>query len=83
MYMLPGLHSFLFLVTAKCPISMYALSQQLRLDFRDVQLAQPDENGVCVEDRLSIIDGSAVPVLCGDLSGHHGKTVYQTEHKHL
>jgi hypothetical protein len=62
---------------------MYAVSQQLRIDFRDVQLAQPNQDGQCDVDTLTITDGTAVPVLCGDLSGQHGKIVYQTEYKHL
>jgi len=63
---------------------MYAVSQQLRIDFRDVRLSQPNNQGRCNEDILKIADGSNVPVplLCGDITGHHGKTVYRTEYRH-
>jgi hypothetical protein len=46
---------------------------QLRFDFRDVHLAQPNNMGRCHEDSLKIADGSntAVPLLCGDISGQH------------
>lgn len=57
---------------------MYAVSPQLRLDFHDVHLAQPNTESICVEDVLQITGGSAVPILCGDISGQHGKTAYQT-----
>ena len=53
---------------------MYAVSPQLRLDFHDVHLAQPNTGSKCVEDVLQITGGSTVPILCGDNSGHHGKT---------
>ncbi|KAK3921263.1 Cubilin [Frankliniella fusca] len=45
---------------------------QLRLDFLDLTLAQPDANGVCRSDFLSITGASfAYPRICGVNAGNH------------
>jgi hypothetical protein len=45
---------------------------QVRLDFLNLNLAQPDGNGNCVTDSL-VVSGSAsnVPIICGENSGQH------------
>lgn len=43
---------------------------QLRIDFLDFVIAQPDGDGVCVTDSITITGGNTiVPPLCGDLTG--------------
>lgn len=43
---------------------------QLRIDFLDFTTAQPDGDGNCVTDSITVTGGNtAVPVLCGDLTG--------------
>lgn len=43
---------------------------QLRIDFLDLVLAQPDGDGNCVTDSISVTGGNTiVPLLCGDLTG--------------
>ncbi|CAB3225430.1 unnamed protein product [Arctia plantaginis] len=43
---------------------------QLRIDFMDLVLAQPNGDGVCNTDSISITGGNTVvPLLCGDLTG--------------
>ncbi|XP_053688704.1 uncharacterized protein LOC128737946 [Sabethes cyaneus] len=45
---------------------------QLRIDFRSLTLAQPDGDGNCITDVLTITGGSSeVPVICGENSGQH------------
>jgi hypothetical protein len=52
------------------------LFQQLRIDFLDFTIAQPDDGGNCVDDYLEIT-GSMFPVhkICGENSDQHGKGV--------
>ncbi|XP_013189218.1 uncharacterized protein LOC106133907 [Amyelois transitella] len=43
---------------------------QLRIDFTDLVLAQPDGDGNCVTDSITVTGGNTiVPTLCGDLTG--------------
>ncbi|XP_075991108.1 uncharacterized protein LOC142986477 [Anticarsia gemmatalis] len=43
---------------------------QLRIDFLDLVLAQPDGDGNCLTDSIAITGGNTVvPLLCGDLTG--------------
>lgn len=43
---------------------------QLRIDFLDLVLAQPDGDGICNTDFISITGGNTVvPLLCGDNTG--------------
>ncbi|XP_055610083.1 uncharacterized protein LOC129757023 [Uranotaenia lowii] len=45
---------------------------QLRIDFRALTLAQPDGDGNCLTDVLTITGGSTqVPNICGENSGQH------------
>ncbi|KAL0902556.1 hypothetical protein ABMA27_000396 [Loxostege sticticalis] len=47
---------------------------QLRIDFLDLVLSQPDGDGNCVTDAITITGGNTVvPVLCGD---NTGQTLY-------
>lgn len=43
---------------------------QLRIDFLDFVTAQPDGDGNCVTDSITVTGGNTiVPTLCGDLTG--------------
>ncbi|XP_058456789.1 uncharacterized protein LOC131434156 [Malaya genurostris] len=45
---------------------------QLRIDFQSLALAQPDGDGNCITDVLSVTGGSSeVPLICGDNTGQH------------
>ncbi|XP_058828126.1 uncharacterized protein LOC131688017 [Topomyia yanbarensis] len=45
---------------------------QLRIDFRSLTLAQPDGDGNCITDIVTITGGSSdVPFICGENSGQH------------
>ncbi|KAH1002401.1 uncharacterized protein LOC109541859 [Dendroctonus ponderosae] len=45
---------------------------QVRLDFLTLNLAQPNINGTCTTDALTVTGGASVaPVLCGENSGQH------------
>jgi len=46
---------------------------QLRLDFEEFTLAQPDENGLCTTDSFMVRTtvGERLPILCGDNSQQH------------
>ncbi|XP_069960514.1 uncharacterized protein, partial [Cherax quadricarinatus] len=44
---------------------------QLRLDFLDFDLAQPDADGNCITDFLTITPSSSVPRICGSNDGQH------------
>jgi len=47
---------------------------QIRVDFLELELSQPDENGLCVGDFLTITGGiSESPIICGSNSGQHRK----------
>lgn len=48
---------------------------QLRLDFEEFTLAQPDENGLCTTDSFMVRTtvGERLPILCGDNSQQHSK----------
>ncbi|XP_033610129.1 uncharacterized protein LOC111871410 [Cryptotermes secundus] len=58
-----------------CPLTVSKSNKnicQLRIDFLDFSLAQPDVRGQCVDDYLEVIDGiTAVPKICGENAGHH------------
>ncbi|XP_022253999.1 uncharacterized protein LOC106469730, partial [Limulus polyphemus] len=45
---------------------------QVRLDFTEMTLAQPD-NTVCVNDRFSVSRFPNVPVICGENRNQHSK----------
>ncbi|GLV43813.1 uncharacterized protein CBL_11607 [Carabus blaptoides fortunei] len=45
---------------------------QLRLDFLSLSLAQPDGNGTCINDAMTITGGaSIIPPICGENTGQH------------
>jgi len=44
---------------------------QYRLDFDRFNIFQPNNNSDCTEDFFGVTGGSAVPKLCGDLTGQH------------
>lgn len=48
---------------------------QLRLDFEDFTLAQPDENGLCTTDSFMVRTtvGERLPIICGENSGQHSE----------
>jgi len=48
---------------------------QLRLDFEEFTLAQPDENGLCTTDSFMVRTtvGERLPILCGDNSAQHSE----------
>ena len=53
----------------------YLSLMQLRIDFLALSLSEPDPNGFCVDDSLSVSDGaSSVPKICGMGTSEHGKT---------
>ncbi|XP_018017356.1 uncharacterized protein LOC108673974 isoform X2 [Hyalella azteca] len=62
-------------VASSCTLQITPASSnicQIRLDFTDFNLAQPNEEGECVTDSLKVTGGtSTVPVICGQNSGQH------------
>ena len=58
---------------------------QLRLDFEDFTLAQPDENGLCTTDSFMVRTtvGERLPILCGENSGQHSKYLFKTKQFYL
>lgn len=50
---------------------------QLRLDFDEFKLAQPDENGLCTTDSFMVRTtvGERLPILCGDNAKQHSKYI--------
>ncbi|KAK4320530.1 hypothetical protein Pmani_008594 [Petrolisthes manimaculis] len=59
--------------TGACTISVNRVNSnicQLRLDFINFEVDQPDEDGNCVTDFLTVSD-STVPMICGDNTGQH------------
>ncbi|KAF2361282.1 CUB domain [Trinorchestia longiramus] len=44
---------------------------QLRLDLHEFSLAQPNVEGVCVTDYLTVTGGSPVPRICGENAAQH------------
>nr|XP_045603360.1 uncharacterized protein LOC123761390 [Procambarus clarkii] len=45
---------------------------QMRFDFITLDLSQPDSNGICTDDFLTVTGGvSSVPMICGYNSGQH------------
>jgi len=61
--------------TNTCQVTIGKLDNvcQLRLDFEDFQLSQPDENGFCTTDSFMVRTtvGERLPILCGRNSGQH------------
>lgn len=50
--------------------SVHNCITQLRIDFLDMVLAQPDGDGVCTTDSVTVTGGNTVvPILCGDNTG--------------
>ncbi|KAF4518763.1 hypothetical protein B566_EDAN006167 [Ephemera danica] len=64
-----------FTTATKCKISINKITDsvsQIRLSFTQLQLAQPDNTGACVNDFLTITGtDSQVPRICGDNDGQH------------
>ncbi|KAK3876936.1 hypothetical protein Pcinc_018310 [Petrolisthes cinctipes] len=59
--------------TGACTISVNRVNSnicQLRLDFINFEVDQPDVDGNCVTDFLTVSD-STVPMICGDNTGQH------------
>lgn len=56
---------------------------QLRLDFEEFTLAQPDENGLCTTDSFMVRTtvGERLPILCGENGGQHSE--YHHHHQRL
>lgn len=52
---------------------------QLRLDFEEFSLAQPDILGLCTKDSFMVRTtvGERLPILCGENRGQHCKFVSQ------
>ena len=47
---------------------------QIKLDFEDFTLAQPDVNGICSTQFFEVTNSlSSVPRICGENSGQHSK----------
>lgn len=45
---------------------------QVRIDFLSFSLAQPNGDGVCVDDYFTVENGNtSVPRICGENTGHH------------
>ncbi|MPC20608.1 hypothetical protein E2C01_013561 [Portunus trituberculatus] len=61
--------------TGTCTLTVNRVNSnicQLRLDFINFELEQPNEDGVCVTDYLSVSGASStVPQICGSNSGQH------------
>ncbi|XP_026758625.2 uncharacterized protein LOC113518061 [Galleria mellonella] len=58
---------------AACSITVYRCNSnicQLRIDFLDMVLAQPDGDGNCATDSVTVTGGNTVvPTICGDNTG--------------
>jgi hypothetical protein len=49
---------------------------QLRIDFLDFTISQPNSAGFCVNDFLAVTGGASwVPLICGENTNEHGKTL--------
>ncbi|KAF2349274.1 CUB domain [Trinorchestia longiramus] len=63
--------------TGSCQLRITPLNDnicQLRLDFEEFTLGQPDNEGVCDEDFLQVVAGASnIPTICGDNTGQHSK----------
>ncbi|XP_063239502.1 uncharacterized protein LOC134540601 isoform X2 [Bacillus rossius redtenbacheri] len=61
--------------SGRCTIGIYKCNTnvcQLRIDFIDFTIAQPNSDGVCVTDFMVVTGStSTVPVICGDNTGEH------------
>jgi len=61
--------------TNTCQVTVYKNEGvcQLRLDFEEFSLAQPDDNGFCTTDSFMVRTtvGERLPILCGDNAGQH------------
>ncbi|XP_015792768.1 uncharacterized protein LOC107369318 [Tetranychus urticae] len=59
--------------TCQVTIEKQAKVCQLRLDFEEFTLAQPDENGLCTTDSFMVRTtvGERLPILCGENAGQH------------
>ncbi|XP_018025732.1 uncharacterized protein LOC108681230 [Hyalella azteca] len=58
-----------------CKLKVYLVNKnicQIRLDFIDFSLAQPNREGVCEQDFLQVTGGvTNIPLICGNNSGQH------------
>ncbi|XP_022650638.1 uncharacterized protein LOC111266043 [Varroa jacobsoni] len=61
--------------TSTCDVTLEKTPDicQIRLDFIDFSLAQPDEKGLCSRDAFMVRNtvGEKFPILCGENSGQH------------
>ncbi|KAF7492778.1 hypothetical protein SSS_05421 [Sarcoptes scabiei] len=61
--------------TNTCQVTIKKLDNicQLRLDFEEFSLSQPDENGFCTTDSFMVRTtvGERLPIICGENSGQH------------
>jgi hypothetical protein len=61
--------------TNTCQVTIKKLDNvcQLRLDFQEFTLSQPDENGFCTTDSFMVRTtiGDRLPIICGDNGGQH------------
>lgn len=54
--------------------------KQLRVDFLDFTVSEPDATGVCINDYLEITGGASfVPRICGENTNEHGKILHHGE----
>ncbi|KAJ6220059.1 hypothetical protein RDWZM_005871 [Blomia tropicalis] len=61
--------------TNTCQVTIKKLENicQLRLDFEEFSLSQPDENGFCTTDSFMVRTtvGERLPIICGENTGQH------------
>ncbi|XP_068209808.1 uncharacterized protein [Palaemon carinicauda] len=64
------------IVPGACTLVVHKSSEnicQIRLDFKEFHISQPDSNGHCVDDFMIIAteSGSNIPTICGNNNGQH------------